>query len=50
MNNVIDQLVKESIDKSYLQGKIIILHQLINELKNTVRGLEEELEKIGIKK
>jgi SMC interacting uncharacterized protein involved in chromosome segregation len=49
MNNVIDQLVKEGMDKSYLQGKIIILHKLINELKSTVRVLEEELEKIGIK-
>ena len=48
MNNVIDQLVKEGMDKSFLQGKIIILHKLINELKSTVRGLEEELEKIGV--
>ena len=49
MNNVIDQLVKEGMDKSFLQGKIIILHKLINELKRTVRGLEEDLEKLGIK-
>ena len=49
MNNLIDQLVKEGMDKSFLQGKIIILHKLINELKRTVRGLEEDLEKLGIK-
>ena len=49
MNYVIDQLVKEGMDKSFLQGKIIILHKLINELKRTVRGLEEDLEKLGIK-
>ena len=49
MNNVIDQLVKEGMDKSFLQGKIIILHKLINELKRTVRGLEEDLDKLGIK-
>ena len=49
MNNVIDQLVKEGMDKSFLQGKIIILHKLINELKRTVRGLEEDLTKLGIK-
>ena len=49
MNNVIDQLVKEGMDKSFLQGKIIILHKLINELKRTVRRLEEDLAKLGIK-
>jgi len=49
MNEGIGKIIKESMDKSHLQGKIIILHKLINELKSTVRGLEEELEKIGIK-
>jgi hypothetical protein len=44
----IDKLIKDSMDKSHLQGKIIILHKLINELKSTARELEEELEKIGI--
>lgn len=48
MSDKIDKLLKESMDKSHLQGKIIILHKLINELKSTVRGLEEELEKIGV--
>jgi len=48
MSDAIDTLIRESMDKSHLQGKIIILHKLINELKSTVRGLEEELEKIGI--
>ena len=45
MNEGIGKIIKESMDKSHLQGKIIILHKLINELKSTVRGLEEELEK-----
>jgi SMC interacting uncharacterized protein involved in chromosome segregation len=49
MNEGIGKIIKESMDKSHLQGKIIILHKLINELKSTVRGLEEELEKIGVK-
>ena len=48
MSERIDKLIKDSMDKSHLQGKIIILHKLINELKSTVRGLEEELEKIGV--
>jgi len=49
MNDGIGKIIKESMDKSHLQGKIIILHKLINELKSNVRELEEELEKIGIK-
>ena len=49
MSERIDKLIKDSMDKSHLQGKIIILHKLINELKRTVRGLEEDLEKLGIK-
>ena len=48
MSERIDKLIKDSMDKSHLQSKIIILHKLINELKSTVRGLEEELEKIGV--
>ena len=49
MSDAIDILIRESMDKSHLQGKIIILHKLINELKSTVRGLEEELEKINLR-
>ena len=38
------------MDKSYLQGKIIILHEkLINKLKAQVILLEEELEKGGFR-
>ena len=46
MNNVIDQLVKEGMDKSFLQGKIIILRKLIIDLRRTVRGLEADLERL----
>jgi len=48
MSEKMKELIKESMDWSYLQGKIIILHKLINELKSTVRELEEELEKMGV--
>ena len=40
-----EKLVQQGMDKSYLQGKIIILHELINKLKAQVILLEEELEK-----
>ena len=43
----LEKLVQQGMDKSYLQGKIIILHELINKLKAQVILLEEELEKGG---
>ena len=43
------KLVQQGMDKSYLQGKIIILHELINKLKAQVILLEEELEKGGFR-
>ena len=63
MNESVKKIINDACDISNLHGqisalykmkseiteKIIILHKLINELKSTVRGLEEELEKIGIK-
>jgi len=43
----IEKIVQTGIDNAYLQGKIIILHELINNLKAQVILLEEELEKGG---
>ena len=41
----LEKIVQEGMDKSYLQGKIIVLHDLINRMKQQVIKLEEELEK-----
>ena len=41
----LEKIVQEGMNKSYLQGKIIVLHELINKLKSQVILLEEELEK-----
>jgi len=44
----LEKFVQEGMNKSYLQGKIIVLHELINKLKAQVILIEEELEKVGL--